>query len=108
MLQSALDIHCLAGHYVCILDVISVLLFSELSLLQSRSSRIREAVGVMYAEATKSASSISEDILITTADEDKDNTKKPKIRIDKAQKAIEDTIHVIFHVKKIKRDLHIQ
>lgn len=54
----------------------------EHSLVQSRSARIREAVDEMYAELALE---------------------------DKAmQKAIDSTINVILHVKKIKRDLHIQ
>lgn len=80
----------------------------ELSLLQSRSVRIRDAMELMYSEATKTSTVLEEDILITTADEDKENERKHKIRNDKALKAIEATINVIFHVKKIKRDLHIQ
>ena len=63
---------------------------------------------LMYSEATKTSTVLEEDILITTADEDKENERKHKIRNDKALKAIEATINVIFHVKKIKRDLHIQ
>jgi len=91
----------------------------ELSLQQSRSTRIHEAMDVMYSEAGKLSSSgtsssavaASEDVvLVTTADEDNDSERKRKQKIahDNAQKTIDSTINVILHVKKIKRDLHIQ
>ena len=89
--------------------------FSELSLQHSRSTRIHEAMDVMYSEAGKLSSSgtsvASEDVvLVTTADEDNDSERKRKQKIshDNAQKTIDSTINVILHVKKIKRDLHIQ
>ena len=75
---------------------------------------------VMYSEAgklsssgtsTSSAVAASEDVvLVTTADEDNDSERKRKQKIahDNAQKTIDSTINVILHVKKIKRDLHIQ
>lgn len=91
----------------------------ELSLQQSRSTRIHEAMDVMYSEAGKLSSAVAvasgnitgDDVLVTTADEDNDSERikrKQKIAHDNAQKTIDSTINVILHVKKIKRDLHIQ
>ena len=64
---------------------------------QSRSHRIREAIEAMYSEATS-----REAVLVTTADEDT-RGQNPK-----QSAGIETAINVILHVKKIKRDLHIQ
>jgi len=83
----------------------------ELSLQQSRSKRILEAMDVMYSEASKqsfaSESITGGDVLVTTADEDNDSE-----RLKRKQKNANDNAHkvinVILHVKKIKRDLHIQ
>ena len=72
-------------------------IFSEHSLSQSRSHRIREAIEAMYSEATS-----REAVLVTTADEDT-RGQNPK-----QSAGIETAINVILHVKKIKRDLHIQ
>jgi len=69
----------------------------EHSLSQSRSHRIREAIEAMYSEATS-----REAVLVTTADED------TRGQNSKQSDGIETAINVILHVKKIKRDLHIQ
>jgi len=56
----------------------------------------------MYDEASKSERE-SASVLITTADED---NQKQQLAAEKV--AIDSAINVILHVKKIKRDLHIQ
>ena len=76
-----------------------IILFTELSLSQTRNTRIKESMEALYSEATIFK---SEAVLITTADEDKRAGQNSKLS------GIETTINVILHVKKIKRDLHIQ
>lgn len=78
-------------------------LISEQSLEQSRSKRIQEAMNLMYSEATKNTN--SDQVLVTTADED---IKRRKAQMEAQKAVIESTINVILHVKRIKRDLHIQ
>jgi len=75
----------------------------EMSLSQSRSQRIQEAMKAMYLEASHPEATV----LITTADEDNKRTGQNlggKIQ----NSGTGTTINVILHAKKIKRDLHIQ
>ena len=77
--------------------------FTEMSLSQSRSQRIQEAMKAIYLKASRPEAAV----LITTADED--NKRAGQNLGGKIQNSgIETTINVILHAKKIKRDLHIQ
>ena len=89
--------------------------FSEESLQQSRCSRIQDALELLYTDTTTKFSKVDakvsqrDSILVTTADQDrqKDSKKSPNDD-ENGQKSIDSAINVIVHVKKIKRDLHIQ
>lgn len=78
--------------------------FTEQSLEQSRSKRIREAMDLMYSETLQSSHS-TDQVLVTTADED---IKRRKAFIVAQKAVIESTVNIILQVKRIKRDLHIQ
>lgn len=87
----------------------------EESLQQSRCSRIQDALELLYTDTTTKFSKVDakvsqrDSILVTTADQDrqKDSKKSPNDD-ENGQKSIDSAINVIVHVKKIKRDLHIQ
>lgn len=81
----------------------------EYSLLRSRSSRIRDSMERLYAEASHGSSSqlVTSEQKMSAAEEDKKKRKKISFD-DNASNAIESSINVILNVKRIKRDLHIQ
>ena len=76
-----------------------------MSLSQSRSQRIQEAMKAIYLEASRPKAAV----LITTADED-DKRAGQNLggKIQNNSGTAITTVNVILHAKKIKRDLHIQ
>jgi hypothetical protein len=76
----------------------------EMSLSQSRSQRIQEAMKAIYLEASHPKAAV----LITTADEDDKRAGQNLGGKIQNNSGTITTVNVILHAKKIKRDLHIQ